>query len=58
MAGKLLKGWKQKCEDLNMFHTPSKGQELRKMNRVQAMVAIMHQSKMCTDVWRAECTWT
>lgn len=56
MAGKLLKGWKQICEDLNMCHTPSKGQEFRKMNRVQAMVVIMHQVKMCTDVWRAECT--
>lgn len=56
MAGKLLKGWKQICEDLNMFHTPSKGQEFRKTNRVQAMVVIRHQVKMCTDFWRAECT--
>lgn len=57
MAGKLLKGWKQICEDLNMCHTPSKGQEFRKTNRVQAMVVIRHQVKMCTDFWRAECTW-
>lgn len=57
MAGKLLKGWKQICEDLNMCPTPSKGQEFRKINRVQTMVVIMHQVKMYTDVWGAECTW-